>query len=219
MRTMSRLFVVIEGIDGTGKSTVCRRVADVLRTRGIDVAIKPEFPDGDLAEEFKTALTKGLFLAEHLAMPPAAAFFYLAYAQVVSVASSPAATIILCDRYLHTLAIYQSHFVKSAPAPKPTELLASLEHLFSAFGLPLADVVFLLEASLPTVSKRLAEREERAPSSEEEAVLLAFQEIYRHLGSGPSASHFFSIDAERDISEVASEISSHIVALLEARPV
>lgn len=39
---MSGVFVVFEGIDGVGKSTVCRSVADVLRARGIDVTVTAE---------------------------------------------------------------------------------------------------------------------------------------------------------------------------------
>lgn len=39
---MSGIFVVIEGIDGAGKSTVCRSVADLLASRGFDVATTSE---------------------------------------------------------------------------------------------------------------------------------------------------------------------------------
>lgn len=39
---MSGIFVVVEGIDGAGKSTVCRSVADLLASRGFDVVTTAE---------------------------------------------------------------------------------------------------------------------------------------------------------------------------------
>lgn len=35
-------FIVLEGIDGSGKSTACARVADELRSRGLDVILTAE---------------------------------------------------------------------------------------------------------------------------------------------------------------------------------
>ncbi len=39
---MSGAFVVIEGIDGAGKSTICRRVAEKLTSRGIEAVLTAE---------------------------------------------------------------------------------------------------------------------------------------------------------------------------------
>lgn len=39
---MSGIFVVVEGIDGAGKSTVCRSVAGLLESRGFDVVTTAE---------------------------------------------------------------------------------------------------------------------------------------------------------------------------------
>lgn len=210
------MFVVIEGIEGTGKSTVCGLVAELLRARGIDVVVKPEFPEGELAAEFREALSKGLFLAQHLTMHPAAAFFYLAYAQVMTVSATRPGGLTLGDRYLHTLAIYQSHFINAVPKPDPPILLASLEQLFATFGLPLPDVVFLLEAPLATIRERLTQREGRSPSEEEEMVMREFQEIYRRLRGGNKGALFFSIDADRAPNEVARDISQHLIEALPA---
>src|SRR5262245_21254950 len=47
-------FIVIEGIDGTGKSTLAARLADALRARGRDVVITNEpskLPSGRLITE------------------------------------------------------------------------------------------------------------------------------------------------------------------------
>ncbi len=39
---MSGAFIVFEGADGAGKSTLCRKVAEELRSRGIDVLLTAE---------------------------------------------------------------------------------------------------------------------------------------------------------------------------------
>lgn len=39
---MSGVFIVIEGVDGAGKSTVCRMAAEALRTRGIPTEVTAE---------------------------------------------------------------------------------------------------------------------------------------------------------------------------------
>jgi len=52
-------FIVIEGIDGTGKSTLAQRLADALRARGRDVLITNE----------PTRLPSGKLISERLADP------------------------------------------------------------------------------------------------------------------------------------------------------
>ena len=39
---MSGVFIVFEGVDGAGKSTVCREVAEILTSRGMDVLVTAE---------------------------------------------------------------------------------------------------------------------------------------------------------------------------------
>lgn len=39
---MSGAFIVFEGVDGSGKSTACRRIAEELRSRGMDVVLTAE---------------------------------------------------------------------------------------------------------------------------------------------------------------------------------
>ncbi len=183
MNGSSPLFIAVEGIDGTGKSTIVPQVvAELERRTSLRVALKPEFPAGRLNQEFQAALLKGLFLSEHLTIPPAAAFFYLLYAETQNVSKLPDAEIIIADRYLHTHAIYQTHFV-SQPPPCPKTVLYCLEQLFNALRLPIAHFVFILDGPLELSIKRLTQREGRIPTCQEQKTLLTFQENYRQLAS------------------------------------
>ena len=53
------LFVTFEGIDGSGKSTQCRMLADTLRARGLDVVLTREPGGSDGAEEIRRLVLEG----------------------------------------------------------------------------------------------------------------------------------------------------------------
>src|SRR5438876_9194553 len=45
MMSMRGMLITVEGVEGSGKSTQCRRLAESLRARGLDVILTRE-PDG-----------------------------------------------------------------------------------------------------------------------------------------------------------------------------
>tara|TARA_R110002049_G_scaffold10677_4_gene52014 strand:+ start:594 stop:1190 length:597 start_codon:yes stop_codon:yes gene_type:complete len=53
------MFISFEGIDGSGKSTQARRLADFLRTRGHDVVLTREPGGSDGAEAIRRLLVEG----------------------------------------------------------------------------------------------------------------------------------------------------------------
>ena len=101
-------FIVVEGIDGSGKSTMASRLAGELRARGRNV-LRTREPGGTLiGEKVRTLLLD----AENAAMVPyAELFLYMASrAQLVDEVIRPAlakGTDVLCDRYYYSTAAYQ----------------------------------------------------------------------------------------------------------------
>lgn len=106
---MPGVLITMEGVEGSGKSTQCVRLAAWLRARGLDV-IETSEPDG-------TALgvaTRRLF--ESAGVPPtplAQVFLFLAarqqhVAQVIRPALDRGATVI-SDRYADATAAYQGY--------------------------------------------------------------------------------------------------------------
>ncbi|MCI0461259.1 MAG: dTMP kinase [Gemmataceae bacterium] len=103
------LFLSLDGIDGTGKSTQCRRLADWLRARGHDVQQCVD-PGGTAVG----TILRGIVL-EHrgeIAAACEALLFMASRAQLVSEIIRPALAAgrtVVSDRYLLANVVYQGH--------------------------------------------------------------------------------------------------------------
>ena len=104
---MRGVLVTIEGVEGSGKSTQCLRLAERLRARGVEVVLTSE-PDGT---PLGAAIRK-LFEADGPAPTPLTqAFLFMAARQqhvteVIRPALSRGA-VVLCDRYVDATMAYQ----------------------------------------------------------------------------------------------------------------
>ena len=102
-------FISLDGLDGTGKSTQCRLLADWLRRRGhavTECADPGGTPLGDVI--------RGLLLDHRGEMTVACeAFLFMASrAQLVAEVIRPAleaGRVVVCDRYLLANVVYQGH--------------------------------------------------------------------------------------------------------------
>jgi dTMP kinase len=109
LSAMPPLFVVLDGIDGTGKSTQCRLLADWLRERGHEVTHCIEPGSTPVGIELRTIL---LGRRHDLALRTEALLFMAARAEVVEQIIRPALAhggIVISDRYLLANVVYQGH--------------------------------------------------------------------------------------------------------------
>ncbi len=103
------LFLSLDGIDGTGKSTQCRLLADWLRGLGHDVVLCAD-PGGTAVGDALRAI-----LLHHkgaLTLPCEAFLFMASRAQLVAEVIRPAldtGKVVVCDRYLLANVVYQGH--------------------------------------------------------------------------------------------------------------
>jgi dTMP kinase len=104
---MRGVFIAVEGVEGSGKSTQCRMLAESLRTRGLDVVLTRE-PDGTATG----AAIRRLFEAD--GPPPAPLtqvfLFMAARQQHVTEVIRPALSrgaLVLSDRYADATMAYQ----------------------------------------------------------------------------------------------------------------
>jgi len=100
------MFVTFEGVDGSGKSTQARLLADRLRAEGRDVVLTREPGGTALGEEIRRLLLHG----ENVAPWAEAALFAAARAQLVDEVIRPAlarGADVVCDRYLDSSLAYQ----------------------------------------------------------------------------------------------------------------
>lgn len=109
LNSMQPLFVVLDGIDGTGKSTQCRLLADWLRGQGHTVTECVEPGSTPIGEELRAIL---LGHRHELALRTEALLFMAARAELVERVIRPALAagqVVISDRYLLANIVYQGH--------------------------------------------------------------------------------------------------------------
>ncbi len=103
------LFISLDGLDGTGKSTQCRLLADWLRKEGHEV-IECADPGGTSAGD---AIREILLGQKHdLALPCEALLFMASRAQLTAEVIRPALNAgrtVVADRFLLANVVYQGH--------------------------------------------------------------------------------------------------------------
>ena len=105
---MRGALITVEGVEGSGKSTQCRRLATLLRDRGLDVVETSE-PDGTPLGQ----AVRSLFELEPRPSPLTQAFLFLAarqehVARVIRPALARGA-VVLSDRYTDATLAYQGY--------------------------------------------------------------------------------------------------------------
>src|SRR5437879_5321543 len=107
---MSRpLFLSLDGIDGTGKSTQCRLLAEWLRAQGRTVTSCVD-PGGTAVGGLLREIV--LHHKEEIQLPCEALLFMASRAQLVGAVIRPALQrghVVVCDRYLLANVVYQGH--------------------------------------------------------------------------------------------------------------
>ena len=104
------MFITLEGIEGSGKSTVCDRLAAWLQAKGLDLLLTREPGSSSLGRKLRAILLDmdSVGLSEQSEL-----FLYLAdRAQHVREVLSPALSagkIVLCDRYADSTLAYQGY--------------------------------------------------------------------------------------------------------------
>jgi dTMP kinase len=101
---MSGLFIVFEGIDGTGKSTLCAAVAERLTASGIETEATAEPTRSEIGSMIRDGRVKGITQeAEALLFVADRAMHTLEMSRL-----REAGVIVLCDRYYPSTLAYQA---------------------------------------------------------------------------------------------------------------
>jgi len=107
-QTPTGLFLTFEGIDGSGKSTQCKRLAETLRLAGYDVVLTREPGGSDGAEEIRRMVLEGdpdKWSAEtEILLFTAARRDHLERTILPALA---AGEVVICDRFADSTRMYQ----------------------------------------------------------------------------------------------------------------
>jgi dTMP kinase len=206
-RTMSRsFFVSLDGLDGTGKSTQCRLLAEWLREQGHVVQVCSD-PGGTEVGQVLRAL-----LLEHkkdINLPCEALLFMASRAQLVGEIIRPALAqgqVVVCDRFLLANVVYQGHAGGLDP-----DLLWRIGRLATGGLEP--DLTLVLDLPPNIAGARLS-----GPRDRLESRPLDYQQRVREGFRREALSHPESIrlvDAAGSIEKVQAAVRQQVLAYLE----
>ncbi len=195
------MFITIEGIDGSGKSTQARHLAARLRCEGKKVTETHEpggWAHGDVL--------RGLLLNGRIRHPMTEIMLFMAdrcehVAQVVQPALDQGEWVV-CDRYNDSTRAYQC-WGRGLKADM-------LESLIKWCGIPEPDLTVWLDLPVEEARKRMSgrsggDRIEREDSKFHQAVARGFKELAER-----NASRFFRVDARAGEDEIAEAVFAEL---------
>ena len=189
------LFIVLEGIDGTGKSTQAGRLAGWLRGQGREVVVSREPTDGPWGRRLRESATTGrLSPAEELDC------FLKDRRQHVDEVIRPAVAagkVVILDRYYFSSMAYQG-----SRGFDPAEI----RRLNEAFA-PKPDLLLILDLEVDRALERIGSRGDIANEFEKRGSLEWCRRTFLDLRDEPFAR---VIDANRSLDEVAESIRSEV---------
>jgi dTMP kinase len=191
------LFIVIEGIDGTGKSTQSKRLADWFRSRGREVVLSREPTDGPWGKKLRESATTGRLSAEE-----ELECFLNDRREHVEMSIKPALAegkVVILDRYYFSTMAYQG-----ARGFDPAEIRLRNE----AFA-PRPDLLLILDLSVESAHSRIGARGDTTNEFEQRDTLSRCREIFLSLRDEPFAC---VIDAEPSLNVVTADILSVVAA-------
>jgi dTMP kinase len=194
------MFITFEGVDGSGKSTQARLLAEHLGGEGRDVVATREPGGTELGERVREILLGG----DAVAPWTETALFAAARAQLVTEVIRPAldrGADVVCDRYLDSSLAYQG-LARGLGVERVLEL-----NLLVIGGL-LPDRTFLLLVPLDQAAVRRGSDPDRIEREGDEFVARV-DSAYRELAD-IFAQRIVTVDATQPPQEVAELIRGHV---------
>jgi len=189
------LLIVIEGIDGTGKSTQARRLGDWFTAQGREVVLSREPTAGPWGTKVRETAASGR-LSPELELE----YFLNDRRQHVEELISPAldaGKVVILDRYYFSTMAYQgSRGFDPAEIRRQNEIFA-----------PVPDLLFLMDLDVNTALERIGSRGDIANEFEKRESLERCREIFQSL---KDESFVRVIDSSGSVDEVARRIRADL---------
>lgn len=190
------MFVTFEGIDGSGKTTQARLLADTLSAEGADVVLTREPGGTPLGEAVRDLVLHG----EHVAPWAEAALYTAARAQHVEEVIRPAlerGAAVISDRYLDSSVAYQG-------AGRGLGVEEVLQLNLSAVGGLVPDWTILVDLDARGASERMGGDRDRIERDGLELQERA-AEAYRALATR-FPDRYVVVDGTASVAEIAAQV-------------
>jgi dTMP kinase len=190
------MFISLEGLDGSGKTTQARLLGDRLGAEGVEVVLTREPGGTPLGEEIRELLLHG----GHVAPWAEAALYAASRAQHVEQLIRPAlerGATVICDRYVDSSVAYQG-IARGLGLERVLELnLAAVEGL-------MPDVTILLEIGVADAFARMGanlDRIEREDDGFRTRVAAAYRQLAERF-----PDRYVTVDGTASPESIAEEI-------------
>jgi dTMP kinase len=185
------LFIVLEGIDGTGKSTQARRLGEWFEKQGREVELSREPTDGPWGEKLRESASTG-----RLSPQDELQYFLNDRRQHVDEKIKPslaAGKVVILDRYYFSTMAYQG-----SRGFDPVEIRRMNEEFA-----PVPDLLLILDLDVDTAHQRISHRGDSANEFEKHESLTRCREIFLSLKNEPFAR---VVDSTGTLDEVSARI-------------
>ncbi len=208
-------FITFEGIEGCGKTTQMKLLAQHLAEKGFPVVVTREPGGCPISMKIRDIL---LDAANSRMVPLAELLLYAAArAQHVAEVIKPAldaGKIVLCDRFTDATVAYQGY-----GRQLDQSLIGELNRL--AAGNVRPGLTVLIDCEVETGLKRANDRIEASTGAREERFELESVQFHQRVREGylrlaaAEPDRFIVIDGDRSVSEVETAITDSVLARLD----
>jgi len=190
-------FIVVEGIDGAGKTVISQKLVEFLRSRGYEAVYTYEPFDSHYVFALKNYYS---FLRDAYLDALTYAADRIVHLKTVILPHLARGSIVVCDRYYYSSVAYQT--AQGAPMEWVLEVNKIMVE---------PDIAVYLDVDPVTALARKRGSTSRFPEYENETFLESVRRVYLEL---VNRGMLVMIDARRELEEVFNEVLSIVLSKL-----
>ena len=197
---MGGLFIVLEGGEGAGKTTLVNRLSLYYQLKGYNVVVTREPGGCPEAEQIRNIIMNSSDLSAYAEIALFAAARKIHCDKVIEPALKDSNTIVICDRYIYSNYIYQGKL--NDVLNDTDDFSKKVTEVNEALNIRMPDLKFFIDVKPKTGLARIS-NSNRKTNRFDDFNLKKHEIIY---GCFKSMQNLTSIDGERDADIIARDL-------------